>query len=140
MEEEVTSGIRPTFDRQDDSLSAALGNKEHTGRVRGRGVYTGWKDVYEGPKPKRRPRNKVNKDEMESRLAQVREEVRQEIRMDYEARMAEMESRLQYQMSQIQPAEHQSPISPAGVRRSSQASGTESPGNLDNLKVITTCS
>ena len=85
----------------DDSLSAALGNKEHTGRVRGVSVYRGWKDVYDGPKPRRRPRAKVNKDEMESRLAQVREEVRQELTMEYDGKMAELESRLVNRMAQI---------------------------------------
>ena len=113
MEEEVTSGSR-TVERVDDSLSAALGNKEHTGRVRGVSVYRGWKDVYDGPAPKRRPRAKVNKEEMESRLVN--------------------------QMVHItQPSENQPPISP-GFRRSSQASGTEVHGDLDNLQVITTCS
>ena len=131
MEEEVTSGSR-TVERVDDSLSAALGNKEHTGRVRGVSVYRGWKDVYDGPAPKRRPRAKVNKEEMESRLAQLSQE--------YQRQMAELESRLVNQMVHItQPSENQPPISP-GFRRSSQASGTEVHGDLDNLQVITTCS
>jgi hypothetical protein len=142
VEEEVNSGSR-IVDRVDDSLSAALGNKEHTGRVRGVSVYRGWKDVYDGPKPHRRPRAKVNKDEMESRLAQVRQEVRQEITMEYTQKMVELESRLLNQMSQMkqstQPSENGPPISP-GIRRSSQGSGTEVLGDLDNLKVITTCS
>ena len=134
MEEEVTSGVR-TVARQQDSLSLALPNPEHTGRVRGRGVYSGWKEIFTRPKPPRRPRAKVNKEEMESRLAQVRQEVREEMSVFYDQRVAELESRL---MSQItQPAEHQPPISP-GFRRSSQASGTEVLGELDNLKVITT--
>ena len=137
MEEEVNSGAR-TVARQEDSLSLALPNPEHTGRVRGIGVYSGWKEVFNGPKPRRRPRAKVNKDEMESRLAQVRQEVREEITEFYTQRMAELESRLMNQMNQItQPSEHQPPISP-GFRRSSQASGTEVLGELDNLKVITT--
>ena len=128
MEEEVTSGLR-TVDRVDDSLSAALGNKEHTGRVRGVSVYRGWKDVYDGPAPKRRPRDKVNKDEMESRLTQLTQ--------DYNRKIAELESRFLNHTNQ--PSENQPPVSP-GFRRSSQASGTEVLGDLDNLKVITTCS
>ena len=131
VEEEVTSGLR-TVDRVDDSLSAALGNKEHTGRVRGVSVYRGWKDVFDGPAPKRRPRDKVNKDEMESRLTQLTQ--------DYNRKIAELESRLVNQMVNInQPSENQPPISP-GFRRSSKASGTEVLGDLDNLKVITICS
>ena len=132
MEEEVNSGAR-TVARQEDSLSLALPNPEHTGRVRGRGVYRGWKDEFNGTKTRRKgPRNKVNKDEMESRLAQVREECAN--------KMAELESRMVDQMNQIrQPSEDQPPVSPA-FRRSSQASGTEVLCELDNLKVINTCS
>ena len=142
----MQSGSR-TIDRVDDSLSAAIGTKEHTGRVRGVSVYRGWKDYYDGAKPHRRPRAKVNKDEMESRLAEVREEVRQEvcreITMEYTQKMVKLESRLLNQMSQMKqstlPSENQPPILP-GIRRSSQASGTEVLGDLDNLKVITSCS
>jgi hypothetical protein len=139
VEEEVNSGAR-TVARQEDSLSLALPNPEHTGRVRGRGVYTGWKEEFNGAKPRRRPRAKVNKDEMESRLAQVRQEVREELSMEYNQKLAELESRMVNQMHQIrQPSEDRPPVSP-GIRRSSQASGTEVIGGLDNLKVTTTCS
>ena len=144
MEEEVNSGAR-TVARQEDSLSLALPNPEHTGRVRGRGAYRGWKDEFNGTKTRRKgPRNKVNKAEMESRLAQVREEVREQVRleitMEYTQKMAELESRMVDQMNQFrQPSEDQPPVSPA-FRRSSQASGTEVLCELDNLKVINTCS
>ena len=139
MEEEVNSGSM-TVERVDDSLSAALGTKEHTGRVRGVSVYCGWTDVYDGPKPKRRPRAKVSTEEMESRLAQVRQEVCEEFRTEYDGRMAEFESRWINQITSLtQQSEQQPPVSP-GFRRSSQASGTEVLGVLDNLQVITTCS
>lgn len=140
MEEEVNSGAR-TVARQEDSLSLALPNPEHTGRVRGRGAYRGWKDEFNGTKTRRKgPRNKVNKDEMESRLAQVRQEVREELSMEYNQKLAELESRMVNQMHQIrQPSEDRPPVSPR-IRRSSQASGTEVIGGLDNLKVTTTCS
>ena len=122
----MESGLR-IVSRQDDSLSAALPNKEHTGRVRGEGSYKGWKDTFTGPRPRiKRPRAKVDQQEMESQLAEVRQQ------------LAEMESRLMTHMQHnMQPPEHATPISP-GIRRSSQGSGTEVLCGLDNLKVITT--
>ncbi|XP_078173938.1 uncharacterized protein LOC144567639 [Carex rostrata] len=59
--------------------------------------------------------------------------------MEYTQKLAELESRMVNQMHQIrQPSEDQPPVSP-GVRRSSQASGTEVLGGLDNLKEATAC-
>lgn len=131
MEEEVNSGAR-SVERQDDSLSIALGNPEHPGRVRGVGAYRGWKDVFNGPKPRRKSRAKVNKDEI---VAQIRKEVSAE----YAAKIEELETRLRADFTAMaQPAE-QAPPTPTGVRRSSQASGTFG-YDLDRLKVITTCS
>ena len=132
MEQEVSSGAR-TVERQNDSLAAALGNPEHTGRVRGVRAYRGWKDVFrvEGEKSRRKPRARVDKDEI---VAQVRAEVSKE----YDAKLAEMESRLLNRFSSLaQQSEQPPPISP-GVRRSSQASGTWALDDLENLKVITT--
>lgn len=135
MEEEVNSGAR-SVERQNDSLSAALENPEHPGRVRGVGVYRGWKEVFrvEGQKPRRKSRAKVNKDEI---VAQIRAEVSKE----YDARFAEMEAMLtQIRSATTQPSEQPPPISP-GIRRSSQASGTWGANDdLDNLKVINTSS
>jgi hypothetical protein len=130
VEEEVNSGAR-TVSAHEDSLSAALENPEHTGRVRGVGAYRGWKEVFGGPKPRRRPRGKLNKDEI---VAQIR----QEVRAEYDTKLAEMESRLAQQIASLtQPSEQPPPISP-GIRRSSQASGT-CVDSLGHLKVITTC-
>jgi len=127
VEEEVRSGTR-AVDRQNDALSAVLDNPEHTGRVRGVGVNSGWKEVFNGPAPRRKSRTKVD-----------REELVAEIRAKYDAKMADMEVRLLSRMSSMThaPSDPPSPTSP-GIRRSSQASGTYH-DYLDNLKVITTC-
>jgi hypothetical protein len=131
VEEEVTSGVR-TCSRENDSLSQTLDNPEHPGRVRGVGVYKGFKDVFRSEKPKRRSRAKVTDEERDARL-------RREIQQEYEARMAEMEARIVSRVTSHQfthPSEQGPPISP-GIRRSSQASGNWE-DKFDNLKVIPT--
>ena len=139
MEQEVSSGAR-SVERQNDSLAAALGNPEHTGRIRGVEAYRGWKEVFrvKGEKSRRKPRARVDKDEI---VAQVCEEVSKEYdakMAEYDAKMAEMESRLLNRFSSLAlQSEQPPPISP-GVRRSSQASGTWALDDLENLKVLTT--
>ena len=45
--------------RENDILTAALGNPEHRGRTRGVGATVGWGKGLQGEKPKRRARSKV---------------------------------------------------------------------------------
>ena len=131
MEEEVTSGVR-TCSRENDSLTQTLDNPERPGQVRGVGVYKGFKDVFRSEKPKRRSRAKAIEEEKDARL-------RQEIQKEYEAKMAEMETRIVSHVTSHQfthLSEQGLPISPE-IRRSSQASGTWE-DEFDNMKVIPT--
>lgn len=135
MEEEVTSGVR-TCSRENDSLSQTLDNPEHPGRVKGVGVYKGFRNVFRSEKPKRRSRAKVTEEERDARL-------RRKIQKEYELRMAEIEARMEARIVNrvtshqfTHPSEQGPPISP-GIRRSSQASGTWE-DEFDNLKVILT--
>ena len=139
MEEEVTSGVR-TCSREHESLSQTLDNPEHPGRVRGVGVYKGFKDVFRSEKPKRRSRAKVTDEERDARL---RREIQEEYDKRLAERMAEMEARMEARIVNrvtshqfTHPSEQGPPISP-GIRRSSQASGTWE-DEFDNLKVIPT--
>ena len=129
MEEEVTSGVR-TCSRDNDSLAQALGNPEHPGRVRGVGVYRGFKDVFRSEKPKTRSRT-------------TNAQLRIELQKQYEEQLKEMEQRVEQRvLSRIashqfaHPSEQGLPISP-GIRRSSEASGTGE-DEFDSMKVIHT--
>ena len=103
MEQEVNSGAR-TVSRQHDALSQTLENPEHLGRVRGVGVHVGSKDVF--GKLKTRGKREKKDDKMERRCQQLKEE--------YEAKLAEVESRISERLSSqfTQPSEHPPLISP----------------------------
>ncbi|KAL6840830.1 hypothetical protein ACP4OV_029356 [Aristida adscensionis] len=100
--------------RENDLLTAALGNPEHTGRVRGVSSYTGWskwphcKEMY-----RKRKKGKVDvaliESLVEDRLAKERDKIRAEVHRDVLSLLAS-------QGIQITPP------SPADARFSSEAS------------------
>lgn len=114
MEEEVSSGVR-TCSRENDSLTQSLDNPEHPGRVRGVGVYKGFRNVFHSEKPKRRSHAKVTDEERDARL---RREIQQEYETRLAERMAEMEARIVNRVTShhfTHPSEQGPPISP-GIR------------------------
>lgn len=132
---EVISGSWVPERAENDALTAALGNPEHSGRTRGVGHLVGWKKglQLEGKRKRRKSRNDELIQEIKSQMEDDYKQQRQRDQEENRERFQMLELEIAYLKSQRQ-AEAPETGSP-GIRKSSCASACD-PDCLDDLQVM----